>query len=63
MKKSPHRRPGVRQGSNLQAIIDNIEKGRLSAELAVVVSDQADALRLNGPEARHSGRPCGRQGV
>jgi phosphoribosylglycinamide formyltransferase-1 len=34
------------RGSNLQAIIDNIEKGRLSAELAVVISDQADAYAL-----------------
>jgi phosphoribosylglycinamide formyltransferase-1 len=34
------------RGSNLQAIIDNIEKGTLSAELAVVVSDQADAYAL-----------------
>jgi len=34
------------RGSNLQAIIDNIEKGSLSAELAVVISDQADAHAL-----------------
>jgi phosphoribosylglycinamide formyltransferase-1 len=34
------------RGSNLQAIIDNIEQGRLSAELAVVISDQADAFAL-----------------
>ncbi len=34
------------RGSNLQAIIDNIEKGRLSAEIAVVISDQADAYAL-----------------
>ncbi len=34
------------RGSNLQAIIDNIEKGRLSAELAVVISDQAEAYAL-----------------
>ena len=34
------------RGSNLQAIIDNIEKGTLSAELAVVISDQADAYSL-----------------
>jgi phosphoribosylglycinamide formyltransferase-1 len=34
------------RGSNLQAIIDNIEKGVLSAELAVVISDQADAFAL-----------------
>jgi phosphoribosylglycinamide formyltransferase 1 len=34
------------RGSNLQAIIDNIEKGLLSAELAVVISDQTDAHAL-----------------
>jgi len=34
------------RGSNLQAIIDNIEKGALSAEIAVVISDQADAYAL-----------------
>ena len=34
------------RGSNLQAIIDNIEKGALSAEIAVVVSDQPDAYAL-----------------
>jgi len=34
------------RGSNLQAIIDNIEKGSLSAEIAVVISDQADAFSL-----------------
>ena len=44
------------RGSNLQAIIDNIEKGRLSAELAVVVSDQADAFALE--RARKHGIPA-----
>jgi phosphoribosylglycinamide formyltransferase-1 len=34
------------RGSNLQAIIDNIEQGTLPAELAVVISDQADAYAL-----------------
>ena len=34
------------RGSNLQAIIDNIEKGALNADLAVVISDQADAYAL-----------------
>ena len=34
------------RGSNLQAIIDNIEKGLLPAEIAVVISDQADAYSL-----------------
>ncbi len=34
------------RGSNLQAIIDNCENGSLSAEVAVVISDQADAYAL-----------------
>jgi len=34
------------RGSNLQAIIDNIENGTLSAEISVVISDQADAYAL-----------------
>lgn len=34
------------RGSNLQAIIDNIENGSLAADLAVVVSDQPDAYAL-----------------
>lgn len=34
------------RGSNLQAIIDNIEKGSLSAGIAAVISDQADAYAL-----------------
>lgn len=34
------------RGSNLQAIIDNIERGHLAAEIAVVISDQADAYSL-----------------
>jgi len=34
------------RGSNLQAIIDNIENGSLSAVVAVVISDQADAYAL-----------------
>ncbi len=34
------------RGSNLQAIIDTIERGQLAAELAVVISDQADAYAL-----------------
>ena len=38
------------RGSNLQAIIDNIESGDLSAELAVVISDQADAYALERAE-------------
>ena len=43
------------RGSNLQAIIDNIEAGQLSAELAVVISDQADAYALE--RARKHGIP------
>lgn len=35
------------RGSNLQAIVDNIEKGSLSAEIAVVISDQPDAHALD----------------
>ena len=34
------------RGSNLQAIIDNIEEGLLPAEIAVVISDQPDAYSL-----------------
>lgn len=44
------------RGSNLQAIIDNIGKGSLSAELAVVISDQADAFALE--RARAHGIPA-----
>jgi phosphoribosylglycinamide formyltransferase 1 len=41
------------RGSNLQAIIDNIEKGSLSAELAVVISDQSDAYALERARKHH----------
>jgi phosphoribosylglycinamide formyltransferase-1 len=34
------------RGSNLQAIIDNIEKGLLPAEIVTVISDQPDAYSL-----------------
>jgi phosphoribosylglycinamide formyltransferase-1 len=34
------------RGSNLQAIIDNIEKGILPADIVVVISDQPDAYSL-----------------
>jgi len=34
-------------GTNLQAIIDGIEKGEISAQIVVVVSDKADALGLD----------------
>ena len=44
------------RGSNLQAIIDNSEKGSLSAEIAVVISDQADAYALE--RARKHGIPA-----
>lgn len=44
------------RGSNLQAIIENIEKGRLSAEIAVVISDQADAYALE--RSRKHGIPA-----
>lgn len=40
------------RGSNLQAVIDNIEKGALSAEVAVVISDQADAFALERARTR-----------
>ncbi|HEX9137474.1 MAG TPA: phosphoribosylglycinamide formyltransferase [Nitrospirota bacterium] len=41
------------RGSNLQAIIDNIEKGLLPAELAVVISDQTDAYALERARAHN----------
>ncbi len=41
------------RGSNLQAIIDNIEKGLLSSELAVVISDQTDAYALERARAHN----------
>jgi phosphoribosylglycinamide formyltransferase-1 len=41
------------RGSNLQAIIDNIEQGFLSAEIAVVISDQADAFALERARKHH----------
>jgi len=34
------------RGSNLQAIIDNIEKGNLNAHITVVISDVGDAFAL-----------------
>lgn len=43
------------RGSNLQAIIDNIENGSLPAVIAVVISDQADAYALE--RARKHGVP------
>lgn len=49
MKRSEPLRIGVLasgRGSNLQAIIDAIEAGKLDCRLAVVVSDRADAQAL-----------------
>jgi len=43
-------------GSNLQAIIDNIEAGRLDAEIAIVISNVADAYALE--RCRRHGLPC-----
>ncbi len=37
-------------GTNLQAIIDNIAKGRLSVNLSLVVSDQKNAFALKRAE-------------
>lgn len=37
-------------GSNLQAIIDNIEAGKLNAEIKVVISDVVDAYALTRAE-------------
>lgn len=44
------------RGSNLQSIIDTIEKGELSAEIAVVISDQENAYALE--RARKHGIPA-----
>jgi phosphoribosylglycinamide formyltransferase-1 len=44
------------RGSNLQAIIDAIRKKRLSAEIAVVISNKEDALALK--RAERSGIPA-----
>jgi phosphoribosylglycinamide formyltransferase-1 len=41
------------RGSNLQAIIDNIGSGKLSAEVAVVISDQAGAYSLERAQKHH----------
>ena len=37
-------------GTNLQAIIDGIESGKINAEIAVVISDKEDALGLKRAE-------------
>ena len=44
------------RGSNLQAIIDAIADGRLDAEIAVVISNRADAGGLE--RAREAGLEC-----
>ncbi len=44
------------RGSNLQAIMDNISAGKLAAEVAVVISDKADAFALE--RARSAGIPA-----
>jgi phosphoribosylglycinamide formyltransferase-1 len=44
------------RGSNLQAILDSIEAGRLAAEVAVVISNRAGALALE--RARAAGVPA-----
>ena len=43
-------------GSNLQAILDNIDNGRLSATLSAVISDRADAFGLT--RAARAGVPA-----
>ena len=42
-------------GSNLQAIIDNIETGRLDAQIKIVISNIPDVLPSSGP--RNTGFP------
>ncbi|MCK4307159.1 phosphoribosylglycinamide formyltransferase [candidate division WOR-3 bacterium] len=44
------------QGSNLQAIIDNIKSGKLDAKLGCVISDKPDAFALK--RAKESGVPA-----
>ena len=41
-------------GSNLQALIDNVQAGVLDVEIAAVVSNKADAFGLT--RARDAGR-------
>ena len=45
------------RGSNLQSIIDNIEKGNLNAEIAVVISDVKDAYALKRAK-KHNIKTC-----
>lgn len=44
------------RGSNLQAILDEIDSGKLAAEVALVLSDKADAFALE--RARNKGIPA-----
>lgn len=41
------------RGSNLQAIIDNIEAGNLDSEVAVVITDKQDAYALERARKHH----------
>ncbi|NPV26143.1 MAG: phosphoribosylglycinamide formyltransferase [Firmicutes bacterium] len=41
------------RGSNLQAILDAIEDGRLQAQVAVVISDRGEAPALERARAKH----------
>ena len=45
-------------GSNLQAILDNVANGDLAAKVAAVISDQADAFGL--VRAARAADSCGR---
>ncbi|MCK5595747.1 phosphoribosylglycinamide formyltransferase, partial [bacterium] len=45
------------RGSNLQSIIDNIEEGKLNAEIAVVISDVRDAYALERAR-KHNIKTC-----
>jgi len=45
------------RGSNLQSIIDNIEKGKLNAEIAVVISDVKNAYALERAK-NHNIKTC-----
>jgi len=45
------------RGSNLQSIIDNIEKGKLNAEIAIVISDVKDAYALERA-GKHNIKTC-----
>jgi len=60
MSIEPHSRPPVKlgvlisgEGSNLQAIIDEVERGELEADIRVVISNKAGAHGLE--RARRAG--------